>query len=158
MKVKKCVGCGYCCMKTPCDVARRLYPGATVCPQLIWTDERYECGLMKISGPLGADYRNELHAGAGCCCGLNTWRNDVKKRVQGLNRTALNPLPEIMQIFLRSLSKEFISSDSIYLAICGMQADLAKRNYAEEDIEAITKNIAHAFTSNRTSFNEGFMG
>jgi len=160
MQVKQCVGCGFCCMKTPCDASRRLYKGATVCPQLEWSEKnsRYICGLMVIPGQLGQDYRQELHCGAGCCSGLNTWRLDVKQRSPDLNRTALNPLPEIMQIFLRSLAKEFISTDSIYLAICNMQAELQRREYAEEEIQIITKNIEHAFTTNRTSFNEDFMG
>ena len=55
IRVRDCVGCGYCCAKTQCDASRRLYPSADHCPQLLWMEEdkRYKCGLMLISGPVG---------------------------------------------------------------------------------------------------------
>lgn len=158
MNVKPCVGCGYCCMKTPCDVSRRLYPNATVCPQLIWTDVRYECGLMKISGPLGEDYRKELHAGAGCCCGLNSWRQDVKKRVPELQRTNYNPLPEVMQVFIKNLGRQFISGDVIHLTLAAFQVDMVEKGYEPDEVNYLVKNIYHAFDNQRSSFTKGFIG
>ena len=158
MKTRECVGCGFCCMKTPCDVSRRLYPGAERCPELRWNGERYICNLMTISGPLGDLYKKELHAGAGCCAGLNSWRNDVKKREPELNRTNINPLPEIMQMFIRALAAEFISSDTIYLALEKFKKDMLNSNYAEEDIQSIIKACVHLFTENKSRFNKQFMG
>lgn len=155
---RECVGCGYCCMKTPCDAARRLYPNVEHCPQLNWNGERYVCGLMEISGPLGEQYKKELYAGAGCCASLNSWRNDVKKREPELKRTNINPLPETMQMFIRALASEFISSDIIYLALEKFKKDMLKSNYSEEDIQSIIKACVHLFTENKSRFNSQFMG
>ena len=156
----ECVGCGYCCIKTPCDASRRLYPGAKTCPQLVWHDDlnRYMCGLMMIAGPVGDGYRAELHAGAGCCCSLNTWRKDVKRREPQLNRTAINPIPEIMQVFIQSVSKEFMSSDKMILATHHMASQLIESGYAEQEVETIKNSIMHIFNENRSSFMRDFMG
>ncbi len=63
MKIDQCNGCGYCCMSTPCDVSRRLYKSADICPQLQWNEDkaRYFCGLMLLPGNIGFEYRKELH-------------------------------------------------------------------------------------------------
>lgn len=74
--MSQCVGCGFCCIKTPCDVARRIYGPISECPKLRWNGERYVCELVELPGQLGEDYRKELHIGAGCCAGLNSWRGD----------------------------------------------------------------------------------
>lgn len=159
MEVKQCVGCGYCCMKTPCDASRRLYPGARECPQLIWSDkrERYICGLMSIKTSLGAEYRKELHAGAGCCCGLNSWRNDVKKRVS-TEAMYINPIPTIMQMFLRALSCQFMSGDAMTLTLAHMESDMLKSGYDKSEVDNIIQGIVHIFTNNRSSFTKEFMG
>lgn len=154
----ECVGCGFCCIKTPCHVAMRLYPGVKHCPQLQWEGSRYICGLMTLQGDLGADYRKQLYAGDGCCCSLNTWRRDVKQREIQLNRTSVNPIPEIMQIFLKCLSSNFMSGDLISLTIHHMASILDKKGYAEDEIENICKGIQHCFTQNRHSFMKDFMG
>ena len=159
-KVSQCVGCGYCCMKTPCDASQRLYKGATLCPQLEWSEKnnRYICGLMVIPGALGQDYRQELHCGAGCCSSMNSWRQDVKKRIPDLQHTNYNPLPEIMQVFIKNLGGQFISSDCIHLALGGLQVDLIKRKYDPDEVNYIIKSIYNAFGSQRSSFTEEFMG
>jgi len=159
MEVKECVGCGYCCMKTPCDVSRRLYPGATVCPQLIWSDkkERYICGLMSIKTSLGEEYKKELHAGTGCCCSLNSWRNDVKKRVS-IEATYVNPIPTVMQMFLKALTCQFISWDVIFLTLNHMKNDMLERGYDKSEVDNIIQGIIYIFTNNRSSFTKEFMG
>lgn len=154
----ECVGCGYCCIKTPCDAARRLYPGVKVCPQLEWHENRYMCGLMMIAGPLGDDYRRELFAGSGCCCALNSWRSDVKKREPQLNRTHINPIPEVMQVFLSCLGRQFMSSDIVSLTINHTASILKEKGYADDEIDNIVKGIQHSFSQNRSTFMEGFMG
>jgi hypothetical protein len=78
--MKKCVGCGYCCIKAKCAGSQRLYPDAKICPQLHWQGDRYFCGLMFLPGIEGATYRKELAAGEGCYSGLNSWRKDVCRR------------------------------------------------------------------------------
>ena len=160
LTIRKCVGCGYCCIKTPCDVARRLYPGVRSCPQLLWIEEdnRYKCGLMMISGPIGVEYKKELYAGAGCCSALNSWRQDVKKRDNLDMDMIWNPLDQIFQIFLRRLASEFISNDSIFLAVSGMEKELEEKGYSKKEIEHIKTMILYQFRQNQSNFNEKFMG
>jgi len=158
MKVKPCVGCGYCCIKTPCGASRRLYPNATVCPELIWVDNRYECGLMKLPGLVGEAYRKELYAGEGCCCGLNSWRQDIKKRIPEMDRSSLNPLPKLLQIFISALSKQFVSTDSIYLTLLDFKTQMENEKYAPDEINSIMKSIGHLFDDSRSSMTKGFMG
>jgi len=157
---RDCVGCGYCCIKTPCDASRRLYPGARRCPQLTWieNEHRYKCGLMMIAGPVGQGYRAELYAGAGCCSGLNSWRNDVKERDHLDMDFSWNPLDPVFQSFIKSLSQNFISSDSISLTILGMTTDLQNKGYSEREIDYIKANITHIFTQNSSKFSKEFIG
>ena len=159
MKTHTCVGCGYCCMKTPCDASRRLYPGATICPQLLWLDKRYECGLMKIAGMVGEAYRKELYAGAGCCSSLNSWRQDVKLRNTFDARSSGPTLDPIFQVFIKCLASQFISSDVIFLALGHMKVVLMEqKNYSDEESNITIGLIGHHMKSNRSSFTEEFMG
>ena len=153
-----CVGCGYCCIKTPCSAALRLYPGVTECPELKWDGSRYQCGLMLKPGGIGQRYREELYAGAGCCCSLNSWRKDVKQRMKKEEKYLLNPLTPEFQIFLRCLSKEFISGDVIYLTIEHFKAELEKRNYTPDQIQSYVNNIVNIFTNNKSAFMSEFIG
>jgi len=158
---RKCVGCGYCCLKTPCDVARRLYgSGITECPQLEWSEKnnRYVCRLMGLGGILGQGYRQELYCGEGCCCGLNSWRKDVKKRSRDATSYGRIPIPPMFQAFLKAYGAEpFIGSDLTSLIMGSFQANLKMLEYSEEDIEYIMRNVVHYITSNKSSKFEGFM-
>jgi len=82
VQVKPCVGCGYCCVKTPCWVAQRIYGNSLKhCPELKWVEDeqRHVCRLMTLHEPLGSDYK--LFAGEGCCASLlNSWRTDIRNR------------------------------------------------------------------------------
>ena len=158
MKIKPCVGCGYCCIKTPCDASRRLYPNATICPQLIWTENRYVCGLMQLSGIVGESYRKELYAGEGCCCGLNSWRHDIKKRVPEMERSSLNPLPKLLQMFVISLAKEFVNSDTIFLILLDFKKQMENEKYDPEEIDSIMKTMSHLFSNGRHPMIKNFMG
>ena len=159
MKTQPCVGCGYCCMKTPCDASRRLYPGATICPQLFWVLDRYECGLMKIAGLVGEGYREELAAGEGCCSSLNSWRQDVKPRNTFDARHQLPPLSTEFQVFLKCWASEFISVDMIRLVLAKMKkALIEQQNYSEVDAAVTIHQIMHYIESNRHSFMKEFMG
>ena len=84
-KFKKCVGCGYCCIKAKCVASERLYPNAKICPQLKWLGDRYICGLMTLPGSTGEFYRRELAANEGCSSGLNSWRQDIRRRDNNVN-------------------------------------------------------------------------
>lgn len=157
--IGQCVGCGYCCMKTLCDAARRLYPGATLCPQLLWLDNRYECGLMKIGGPVGEGYRKELAAGAGCCSSLNSWRMDVKPRMTFDARSNMHTLDAEFQVFLKCWASEFLSGDVIQLTLAKMQRALVEqKNYSDEEASLTIHDILHHIEGNRHSYMKEFMG
>lgn len=160
MKTTECVGCGCCCMKAPCDASRRLYGTIKECPQLMWDEQkdRYICGLMIISGMVGEGYRQELSAGAGCCMGMNTWRLDVKKRVVMDSSPYANPLPKLLQLFIRCLSAEFISGDVIVLTMGRLKGMLKADGYSDEDIESIVQHIVRLFLENRSTFTKEFIG
>ncbi len=113
---------------------------------------------MTISGNVGFWYREELSAGAGCCSGLNSWRLDVKKRTGIELSTHLNPLPKLLQMFIRCLAAEFISGDTIVLALGSLHSMLEKDGYSEEEIQVIKVNIVNVYQGNRDSFTKGFMG
>lgn len=157
--VKSCVGCGFCCIKTPCDVARRIYGNVKECPDLIWNGDRYICRLMTLSGELGIKYRSELYAGEGCCCGLNSWRNDVKpRRDRDFPQPVKYKLDVPFAAFLRALSREFISRDVIYLSVMRMKNELEERGFHGDEIEAILKEFMYHFNENRSSQINEFMG
>ena len=160
MKVKPCVGCGFCCIKSKCAAGQRLYKSADICPALIWSDSesRYYCDLMTLPGNIGFQYREELYAGAGCCCNLNTWRKDVKPRATSNNEDGFISLDPLFQKFLNHLSKEFISSDVMYLALLGLKHELIKDGNDEEKIQKILELIIHKFKSSRSKFTETFIG
>jgi len=154
-----CVGCGYCCIKIPCSAAVRLYgSNITECPQLKWDENmsRYFCGLMTIPGPIGDEYRKELYAGEGCCCSLNSWRNDVQRRTGVPNEFA--PLPSLMQKFIACMAKEFISSDAVAMMLSRLCCELEKDGYCKEEIKHIYNNVVRIFDDNRSGFSRGFIG
>jgi hypothetical protein len=73
----KCVGCGYCCLKSPCLLAATHFTMDEMrCPALFWDGQRYWCGLAMKD----IQYALVLHVGEGCCSGLNSWRGDVRFR------------------------------------------------------------------------------
>ena len=160
MKVKKCVGCGFCCISAPCIAADRLYPGAKICPQLNWSDEnnRYYCGLMDIPGLVGLSYKKELYAGEGCCSNLNTWRQDVKNR-HPKKETNFLTIDPMFQLYLKSLGEEFISGDKITLTINSFIHNLIK-HMGMNQAEAIKNGelVDSYIRSNRSTFMEEFMG
>jgi len=67
---KKCVGCGYCCLKATCGLGLDTPEG---CEFLQWNGSRYICLQALL-------HHAELAIGAGCTSSLNTWRKDVKRR------------------------------------------------------------------------------
>ena len=151
-----CTGCGFCCMKAPCDASVRLYPGAKRCPQLIWSDKdnRYNCGLMQLPGNVGFEFRQELYAGEGCCSNLNSWRFDVKKRDEVTKE--LIYLDRIFQIFLNCLGKQFLSSDVIALTLMKFEK-LLTEEYSKHEAKMISQLADSYIKSNRPSYLDGFM-
>lgn len=163
VRVKDCVGCGFCCIKARCTVSLRIWPltKGNECPGLFWTGERYICKLAAMDGPKGVDFRVELHVGAGCCASLNTWRNEIiPRRDRDIEQpqTIKYTLDKAFVAFLHALSRGFMSSDSFFLACFGMAHVLEQQGMRREEIEAITKEIAYHFSENRPQFQADFMG
>jgi hypothetical protein len=79
---KKCVGCGFCCQKAQCYSAPIRAEYGDICPHLIWSkdDKRYYCDVVMGDTDMAKRLGFELAIGLGCCCGLNSWRKDVKER------------------------------------------------------------------------------
>ncbi len=164
-KVKKCVGCGYCCLQAKCVAADRLYPCSKICPQLIWSEEdnRYYCGMMLVGGLVGAAYKKELAAGTGCSSALfNSWRNNIKNRIPDKidSPDYTSPINREFQIFLRCLGSEpFISSDTFKLATTSFVRELQKLGYYDKpEAEKVGKIILSYIENNRRSLFKDFTG
>ena len=83
MKIVKCVGCGFCCLKAPCAVAIHIHgEGVDRCPELVWVKDKYRCRVAN-----DPRYRAFIGPGKGCCRSLNSWREDVRQR----ERAEANP-------------------------------------------------------------------
>lgn len=78
--VRPCVGCGYCCRKSPCVLAYITYGIVTRednrCLALKWDGSRYWCELCR-DPEKGEDRRKGLAIGDGCCCPLNSDRQNI---------------------------------------------------------------------------------
>lgn len=157
--VKECVGCGWCCWKTPCWVSIRIHGTAIApCPELRWNGTRHVCKLMEMEGQLGANYRKELFAGEGCCANLNSWRRDIRNRVEVKVEEEPVRVPAEMQIFMRVLGGEFISGDVMSLTMMNFKHLLVEHGYTEERAVAYTNECVHWFNQNRRSYMKDFMG
>jgi len=79
---KACIGCGYCCMKSPCAVSLfAKYWKNGSCQALKWNGKRYVCLYIIDAKEIKRTEREfDLAIGAGCCSSMNTWRNEVKNR------------------------------------------------------------------------------
>ena len=158
-RVKECVGCGYCCIKAPCEVELRIYGrGLSTCPELKWDGTRYLCNLC-TKDILGPEYRKELYIGAGCCSNLNSWRKEVKpRRKEDIPEQKYIAIDPIFQIFLHVLGKEWISGDTLALTMFSFVDELKKLNYEKTHAEQITQSVVHYLKGQRSNFVNEFMG
>lgn len=158
--VRECVGCGFCCLQARCSLSVRIWPnGDGECQALIWDGSRYKCKLALMSGQRGAEYRAALYIGDGCCSSLNSWRLEVKpRRPKDEDQIKKYKLDPAFAAFLRSLGRGFMSGDSMFLAVRGMQFQLEVDGVDEEEIASIVKEIAYIFRENRPGYMNGFMG
>jgi len=159
ISVKPCVGCGYCCITTPCYVSRRIYgDGIEGCPELEWIGTRYICKLCN-RGTLSERYKEELFIGAGCCSNLNSWRKDVKPRKnENIIEENLVTLDPIFQKFLFCLGKEMISGDKVFLILSSLERILLNENKPEKEVKSILTKIVSILKDNRSNFTNSFMG
>lgn len=158
-KREECVGCGFCCIKSPCMTSKRIYGnGIRECPELEWDGKRYICKLC-FEDILGEIYREELFIGTGCSSNLNSWRKEIIPRREKDNPTnGFKNLDPIFQKFLFCLGKNFISRDIIYLMLNDFSRILQEDGKTEEETKHITKMIMKILNEQRSSFVEDFMG
>jgi hypothetical protein len=66
--IPQCVGCGFCCRVAPCDLVQRIYKiPLTTCPELIYRDDRWWCGLVEQQPEdRRGIYASEVAIGTGC--------------------------------------------------------------------------------------------
>lgn len=152
-----CIGCGYCCWKSPCYVAVRLHGPVSKCPSLVWNGKRHICKLMEIPGTLGENYRKELHTGAGCSSNLNSWRREPLQDRTG-SKEDEPVVSRTMQIFLACLGRQWISGDVIYFALRDFERRMIDHGMDEERAANMIKLMSHYFKQNRESHVEKFMG
>lgn len=153
----RCVGCGYCCRKAPCAVAQRIHgPGIVdlyvkkegYCPSLTWDAEKKRYFCKPCADPiLGARYREELAAGAGCCSSMNSDRRNIPPPPQV---EAPYKLSRETRELLRAMGREFMSSDKLSLIIWSCADHLCEPRF-EKAAWAVLRD-------NRPAFIEKFMG
>jgi len=77
-EAKPCVGCGFCCKKTPCMAAYKEGATEAPCPFLESDSVRHWCGLIRQASPeIASKLRAGLYVGAGCCSNLNSDRRKM---------------------------------------------------------------------------------
>ena len=153
--MRECVGCSFCCSKAPCGVALRVYGPVTSCPALIYDKEeaRWFCKLCQLPGEQGAAYREELSVGAGCCCGLNSWRHNIPTPQD--KETQQDLVSDDCRVLLKHLAGEFVSGDTLWLVLRATAADLDERGY---DGEAWRRHAMGCMREQRPSKVESFIG
>ena len=152
---RPCVGCGFCCRKTPCELAYRIHGGGlTRCPELTYHDGRWWCSAVERAvGPLADEYREGLYIGAGCCSALNSdrlkiptpeqvgWGKGEKVADQTNWKGAFQSLCTIM-------GNEFLNPDLLTLMAVQLQRRSGPR---------VAKEFVHWVKENRSPFVEQMM-
>ena len=158
-EASNCVGCGYCCIQAPCAVALRVYGPVDECPALTWEVDRYRCKLALLPGSLGENFRKELVIGTGCSSSLNDWRRDVRPRPRPKAVYHVNPLPALLQRFIRSAVRGdgFMSSDKMWLILTSFRSEL-EGDYSQQEIDDILSATAAIMTESRSSRIRSFAG
>ena len=115
---------------------------------------------MTIPGLLGEQYRTELFAGLGCCSNLNSWRRealqDRTKLPQKLD--IINPIPSIMQKFLKALGSQWISGDSLYLACAHFESLLVQDGMSKNEARATANKALRMLSNHRSGMADQMMG
>jgi len=157
--VKPCIGCGFCCLKTKCIAAQRLYPSAEKCPALKWNGERHVCELMELPGTVGAAYRAELYAGEGCCANLNSWYYEpLQDRTKPKLDPYKNPIPSMMQKFLVALGNQMVSGDVLFLTVSGFGGMLVNEGMSEDEAKLVCNRCLDLLKNSRNKYTESFLG
>jgi hypothetical protein len=79
-----------------------------------------------LPGDIGAAYRKELAAGAGCCSAFNTDRDNIPPPVPAELTPMGTELDRQVKVLLKHLGNGFISGDAIWLALNSASRELGK--------------------------------
>ncbi len=144
MRNTECVGCGYCCRKAPCVISKALY-NKNKCPVLTYDGKRYWCGLIR-----------QMAIGEGCSSSLNSDRSIMVKQKNEL----MLPIPasNILTSFLKSFSRQWYSSDMLFMMLQSMAYDLKEKGFKEKDIEETINKIKICMGVTRSKEAVDFMG
>lgn len=142
LPVRACVGCSFCCRKARCGLALRLYGSGSRgerCPSLVYHDDRWWCKVIEHArGPLHEQYVAELYIGAGCCCGLNTDRQNIPtpemldnppvqgdSKRRGARRRAGVPVDwkKAFDTLSESIGRQWVSGDMLFLISKSLEAE-----------------------------------
>ena len=156
---KSCIGCGYCCVTAKCSAGVQLHgTDDNICEQLLWDEklDRHVCRLMTFNNSLSDYYKTQLHAGAGCCSSLNSWRreplqNRIPKKYITPQQT---PLPPVMKILLECMNHDFsLSSDKIYLLMGRLKYKLLHAGMDDLSADDIVAQSVDILTQQKRSIN-----
>jgi len=151
--VKDCVGCGFCCKKASCVLSVKIYGNVDVCPALVWDEgnRRYWCKACQVAGELGVKYRADLSIGEGCCCSLNSDRQNIPPpKTARIYPTPIKNYPQEVKVLLKHMAGQFVSYDLIWLTIHGVARELGDPEFE--------KWALHWIKEQRASHIESFMG
>jgi hypothetical protein len=160
VEARECVGCGFCCMQAPCLVSLRIYNGTKSCPAFYWneSENKYRCKLMELKGSQGFKYREELSAGAGCCSGLNSWRQNVINRIEPEQKNKI-PFDKYFQEFVFILGKQWLSGDVVALTLSAFKRSIIEKfGISDKDATQLCSRILHIMREQQSSFTKGFIG
>lgn len=97
MKVKPCIGCGYCCKKAMCATGVAIGGFHSECPYLVHNGLIYRCRLVGLGYNIGQ--------GMGCSSTLfNTERDQMKARLEKIS-TFIFTMDEFMPVLMETLKK-----------------------------------------------------
>ena len=108
--------------------------------------------------PKAREFREELHIGEGCCQGLNSWRQDVRPRLGEEQAFSSKALGQVMEVFIRTLSRQLISGDVVALTVAGTIKELRRKGVPEQEIQNISARIEYVFSENRPKLVRDFQG
>ena len=90
--------------------------------------------------------------------GLNSWRFAPIQDRTKIEEVQKNPIPKVMQIFLKSMGSEMMSGDKIWLICSSFAHELMKHDYTEEEAVKIANLCKGYIRNHRSKITENFMG
>jgi len=168
IKPRPCIGCGHCCVTATCEFGLRQFGNQHLddketCPALVWDGKRHICDYMvneRFTDALRERIKDTLHAGAGCCQGLNSWRREPlqDRTVKNVKKEFQSNIPPIMQKFIAALAGQFISGDCMAIILIQFKHMLENDGMPVDEVDNLVNEIKFKFSQGRSSMSEALMG